>query len=310
MSLGLRHFMVGKESVYGTAVTPTEPLEATGWDVKLERATEKIHGIRGFSARAIVELNKIVRGTVTTKLNPEEIGLMLKALYGAVTTSGAGPYTHTYPPSTGIPATGRAGVSLTAQGRVDGSLCFNWAGVKITSMALTVNPDRTAEIVWGIQGSVADSAASPATPTFPTLRTFALPQLTIQFDGVSLDARSLDLQAAFEVDAPFTAGSASLQKEPAETSEFGVSATIEVIFENMTQYNKFAAHTDVDVSIVMSDGTQSLTINLDKCKLKQATPPVQGRERVMVSYELDSYFSATATDCMQMILVNNDQTIP
>jgi len=309
MGLGARHFAIGKETTYGTGVTPTEGMEALSDDVQMQREVEKVQGIRLFAPHLIIEKTRAARGTVPCIFNFEEIGLALKNFFGGVTTTGAGPFTHTFPPSAGIPAGGRAGFSVTAEMRRDGALNWRYVGGKIVALALSASVEKIAQIDWGYFFKDQDNTQSPGTPTFPTPRATAMKDISASFDGTALDLRSIDISAEFGVDEPYGGGSALVIKEPQE-SVLVVAGTTEAYFDSMAQYDKFKNFSDVDVAVVLSDGTLSLTLNMNKTKLLQATPPQRGRERLIAAYEFEAYFDVTATQNLQAILVNNDASIP
>jgi hypothetical protein len=85
--------------------------------------------------------------------------------------------------------------------------------------------------------------------------------------------------------------------------------TVEAYFSSWTDfYNSFDGSSVVDVAIKASRTSESLTYNLNKCRILQATPHAAGRERLIATVEFESYHDTTATESMQVVLVNNDAT--
>jgi hypothetical protein len=45
---------------------------------------------------------------------------------------------------------------------------------------------------------------------------------------------------------------------------------------------------------------------MNKVRFIQATPHMQGRERLQATYEFESYYDTDATENVQIVLLNND----
>ncbi|RMF18884.1 MAG: hypothetical protein D6760_13545 [Deltaproteobacteria bacterium] len=306
--MGARHFGIGEETTWGTAVTPTRFYEALSESVERQKGFDEIASIRSYSTQQIVTLNDIIRGDVEILGNYDGIGLLFKHLIGSVDTTGTGPYTHTFPASTGIPSTDRIGLSLTLEMRRDGSLVWTYAGAKITGLAHSFGTDQASRMTWSFLAKSETTGSSATTPTWPTLLPMSPSQASISFDGTTLDARSVALTVENPVDETFLLGSTTLSKEPDRSDVLKVTATAEVLFDSFTQYSKFQSGADVDVQIKSDNGTESITYNLNKCRITSATPHVSGRERLVATYEITSYYDTTATENIQVVLVNNDAT--
>ena len=303
-----RHFGVGKETTYGTAVAPTEFSEAIRETLQQNRRFEEITTIRSNSTRVVNQLNSNVGGDVELIGNFQDIGLLLKGFIGSVTTTGAGPYTHTFPATSGT--TGRSGLSLTAEvSRDSTALTWRYAGCKVVSYSFSASKDQSPRITFGLAGK-SEATGTAAAPSFPTFSPMLVQNLTISFDGVSLDCTELSLEAEWPVDEPYVIGSAVYAKEPLDNAVLKVGGSATVLLTDLTQYAKFNGTTDVDIAIACTSGGLSITHNLNKCRLTAAPINVDGRERLLGRYDFQSFFDATATENLQVVLVNDDVTIP
>lgn len=309
--MGARHFGFKEESTYGTAVTPDVFVEALEINIDDKPNFEEVKVIRSWSTRQMVELNSIIRGEATVQLDFQVAGDLLYHFYGvAPDTTGAGPYTHTFPPSTGIPAAGRNGVSATLQERRDGSLVWQHAGCKMTGFGFEVSVDQSARAALSWIGKSTDNTASATTASYRDFDIIKPSHCTINVNGSAQDARSFSFNAGFPVDEPFKLGSTSLALEPTENDVIGVEGQFEVYFADMTEYDLFKNRSDVDVQLSATDGTHSLTVNMDKARFTEVSVPVSGRERLMATFAYRAFYNSDATENIQSVVVNDVATIP
>lgn len=310
---GARHFGVGVESTYGTGVAPTDFLNCTEEDVSKNITFEEVSDISTWSVRKQIELTQACGGEVTVLGNYQNQGLLLKNFYGGVTTTGGGPYVHTFPATAGIPAAGRATTSLTLELRRDGTLNWRYLGCKVISMGVTWSVEQMARWTWGFLGKDDDTAQAPATASYPEFDPMIPKNTTaLTFDGSALGLRgtSVNINAAFPVDEPHDFSGLTFPVEPCDNGPFQVTGDVGVIFDDLTQYAKFDGATDVDIEITNGDGTHSVTFNINKCRLTASPVNFSGRDRLTGTYTFAAYYDAVATEAMQVVLTNDDATIP
>lgn len=306
--MGLRHFGIGAETTWDTSVTPTRFLEALTESVQKQIETDEIETIRNLSLRDRVLLNSAIRGSVEILANYDGVGILYEQLIGSVDTTTGSVNTHTFPANAGIGSADRIGKSLTIEMRRDSSLVWTYAGCKIVSLEHTFGTDQASRMTVDFLGGSETTGTSATTASFPTLLPVSPSHVTVSFDGTSLDARSATVRIENPLDEPFLLGSTSLAKEPDRAGVLRVTGSVEVLFDDFTQYTKFDGSTDVDVQIVATNTTESITYNMNKCRLSQATPAVEGRERLSATYEFESIYDTDATENVQIVLVNNDST--
>lgn len=302
-----RHFAMGEETTYGTAVTSFDVyMEALSESVQKEIAFERIQTIRTESTRKIEELNTAIRGDVEVVGNYQDLAHAFYALLGSVDTTGAGPYTHTTPASTGIATRPSWTVEIS---RDTTAQTWRYAGCILTGISVSVAVDQ---VMRGTLSFIGKSEATGliSTATYAALDVVLPKECTMNFSGSSVDAISFNLSAAYPVDEPYTLGSTSFAKTPESNDVLAVTGDVTVLFDDMTEYNFFDGSTDVDLQLSATNGTEKFIVNLDKARLTQATPHLEGRARLQATYAFETYFNTTATENMQVVVVNDQSAVP
>jgi hypothetical protein len=134
--------------------------------------------------------------------------------------------------------------------------------------------------------------------------------VSLNFDGgTSLVARSCQITVENPLDEFYVLGSTTIGAEPDRNGVLKVTGQAEVAFSDTTQYDKYTAGSDVDVQIVATNTTQSITYNMDKARLTQATPHINARERLIATYTWEAFYNTDATENFQVVLVNTNATL-
>ena len=302
-----RHFGVGFEVAWGTPVASTMFFEVLSESIKTERNKIRIKTIRSSSTRKIVDDFTIVRGTVEVVLNYQDIPLLAYFMLGDVDTTGAGPYVHTIPGSTGIEV--RPPLTLELQ-RDSTALTWRYAGCIITSLAIAVTEGQEARATVGFVGK-SEATGTATSATYPDLDVVIPSHCTATIDAVTQDATAFNLNINYPVDEPKVLGTTSLGKQPRANDVIEVAGDMTVIFEDLVEYNKMIANDDVDVQLSCdSGGDELLVINMNIAKLLDGTPALSGRERLTTVYPFESTFHTTATENIQFVGTNDDAVIP
>ncbi len=310
--MGARHFGAGEETVWGTPVAPTRIFEALTESVQVERNFESVETIRGFSPIDLVQLNSIVRGDVEVLANYEELGLLYEHLLGGsadTNASGAG-FSHLLPPAaTGIPDTDRIGQALTLEFRRDGSLSWRYSGCKIVSLSHSFGTDQSSRISFGFIGK-GSALAGPATGiSFETLNPMFPKEITVNISGTEVPARSVTIDVENPLDETFLLGSDDLAREPDRSGVLRVTGSIEAIYEDNTFYSWFDGTTNVPVVITANkDSVTQLFYRMNKCRLTQATPHNNARDRLATTYEFEAVWYNDSQENLQIELVNSRAT--
>lgn len=310
--MGQRHLGFGAEVTYGTGVIATDFVNLLTEDFKLGRETENFAVLDTWAPPIICELTSAVRGSCEIWGNFETPGLLFKHLYGDVLTSGADPFVHTFPVVAGLGA-GRAGKSLTASVRKDGTLHTRYEGLKVVGYSVTSAFDRTGRMTWNFVGEDADTTQAPDTEVLPATGPFPIrhSDLSLTIDASAIDCVSVEINVEWPVDEPYDSeGGIIFGAEPIDVGEFAVSGSIEARYVTTAEYLKVQSFADVDIAIAWDNATESLTHNVDKAKLVEGEASVNQRDRVLATYEFVAQHNTAATTAMQTVLVNHDTAIP
>lgn len=215
----------GIESTPGTVVTPTLFTPLVSESLKLDRARLESAGI--IAGRRVLDSdmwnggNNTVSGDVQLELYDRSLGPLFRAMFGAVSTSGSDPYTHTFTPGE------LADDTLTVQvGRptVSGSVIpFTYGGCTVTSWQLACATGAIATLGLSVTGSseqagtrsVSDGVTTngDATVTSSTAAfTDADVGLTVSGTGVPAGATiaSINSATSIELSAAATADGSSI----------------------------------------------------------------------------------------------------
>jgi hypothetical protein len=305
---GERHFGLGIEATWGTPAPMDIWLELLSEGLQLEPAYQEIQTIRTRSTRAMPLLGDVVRGPATVLVNYQDIAHLFFYLLGSedfqVDTPSVGLGTHTLPASTGLVA--RPPLTAEVQ-RDEGTTGDTWqyAGNILTALNLSIALEQAMQAEINLVGATEANAAA-GTPSYPDLDVVIPSHVTVNVDAAAQEARTFNLQCAYPVDEPRKLGSTAIAKQPDDSGVLAVAGDFEVYFDSMTEYNKFAAHTTVDVQCVAdSGGDETLTINCNQCKLLQGTPHIDARNRIMAPFSFSSFFDTVATENLQAIVVND-----
>lgn len=205
-------------------------------------------------------------GTLTVDARIKTIGLLIKAMLGAVSTSGAGPYTHIYTPLT------NPGLSYTVQmGRtqIDGDKDpFNYLGCVMTALELTISADQNPRITttWDVGGHEVSTAL--ATAVYATGdRPFAYLDGAITKDGSAACLQSLMLRVerAMNTARQCIGGT---KRQQVGNGELMLSGQAVAEYESRADYDKWLAGTSAALSLVLTLGTSSLTIAVPVIKYR------------------------------------------
>jgi len=175
----LLQVQIGRETVWGTPVTPTWKLlgvDKNGVKFTPEFAAPVYHDQRGSLAPGYISVVEKVGGTVsiTGMVLYEDIGLLLDAAFGRATATGAGPYTRAYTgPTTAVTtpsiftilwgqgtetwkAEGCVLTSLQIEGQTNAPVKYTaeFSCQQVTAGTLAALSDRTVVPVMGNHASV------------------------------------------------------------------------------------------------------------------------------------------------------------
>lgn len=205
-------------------------------------------------------------GELVVDARIKTIGLLIKAMLGAVNTSGAGPYTHVYTPLA------NPGLSYTVQmgrtqigGTVDP---YNYLGCVMTALELTVSNDQNPRIstTWDVGGH--EITTGLATASYATGdRLFAYLDGVVEKDGSAVCVQSLTLRVerAMNTERSCIGGT---KRQQVGNGELSVTGMAVVEYDATTDYSKWLAGTSAALNLVLTLDTSSLEIDVPVLKYR------------------------------------------
>jgi hypothetical protein len=249
------------EATWNTLVTPDHflfPVEKPDFEPDVRFIETMPYGQYAMPSDAVRNWEFGGAGTIVTDARIKGLGILLLHLLGAVSTSGAGPYTHVFTPAAnpGLSATIQQGRTL-----IDGTIKpFNFTGCVCISGELAITSDQNPRLttVWDVGGHEVTTAL--ATASYPSGATpFSFLDGGVTFEGGAACARSLRIRVtkATATDRMCIGGS---KRQQILNGEYVVDGDIELEFESMVAYNRWRAGTTAALSTALTYGASSLTV--------------------------------------------------
>lgn len=233
MPLNFGYAGVGKEATYGTGVAPTaffriqEPAV-----VQAQQNFAEILSVSDFGPSSVVATTRSASGEMSAVATPGAIGHLFAALLGAPSTSGTGPYVHTFTPGATVP-------SYTVEVQ-DGTGAKRLLGGKVSELSLSHAVDGVLTVKANWMGADKVTASPAATPTVETAF-FTQQMVSILVNAVEVRARAESLETSLslpkEVHAAFGT-QAGVACEP--TGEGDVTAQVTLRFDSAQDAGRFA----------------------------------------------------------------------
>lgn len=296
------------EVTVGTAVTVDEflPVDSTSIKQNIERleSTGARAGRRVLAAWKAGQ--QAISGNIEMDLWNVDVAPLWKHAFGAVSTSGAGPYTHTYTPGdlTGDSFTAQVGIPDTA-GTVD---AFTYAGCKISDWTIAADVGSIAKLSLGIVAMSETTATALATASYgSTLAPFVFTEATLTLAGSSVGTvKSVQLTGNNGLTERFRLGSAT-SKEYLENVLREYTGTITTDFDSLTAYARFTAASESALVLAFSNGTQTLTFTCN-VRYDGETPELNSTDLAEQMLPFKCVSGTSDAAAITAVLVNTDVT--
>ncbi len=276
---------------------------------------ETISGNRGM--QKAIQGNRDVNGTLAINISPEQIGGWLAHLIGEPSTTGTGPYTHTF----SVGSTERAAFILESDlGSALGSDRYlRMLSCRLESLGLKMSPQGFVDCSLEVLGADFSTSATAldATPTDNGHTAFAMAEASIQEGGSAIaTVTAFDLNWKNNIDADtFTIGGGGTRG----SLPFGLielSGTLTVLFEDATLMNKGINDTESSLQIdfsrgdgLGSAGNESLSITIPKLTYEATTPAVEGPKGIRQTYRWVAHAASGSELGAQAVLKNALATV-
>ena len=267
------------------------------------------------NASAPILGNKEVGGDIKVELQAY-IGLLLKGAMGDLTTTGVGPYVHTFKIGSTLPS------FVIEKGFTDVGQYFKYNGCKINSLSLGVTPEGFQDVGFDFLGAkeTVSSSAFDDTPTDLGKKSFSGFHIATIEEGGSAIANVVEvsgLSLENNLDGSvFVIGGAG-ERNSLPEGKVKVSGTLKAMFENLTLYNKAVNSTESSLKVIYqlgtgdgSDGNESIEFKIPELIYSPNAPVISGPGGIFVELPFTAYYSnSSEATTMQVILKNTQATI-
>ena len=258
--------IVGDETTYGTLNATGDGVKVTiiGHSLSVSRNRTEVNEIDGTVTTARPTSGfRTVSGDITFRPRPKQLGHWLRYFINEPVTTGSGPYTHTFTPSTTDAKTFQMEIEHTQTTANEYEI---YKGLTITGWSLDVGGDGQLEFTVSVTGQDkinAQASVFVGTVTDLTTETDVFEQFDSSLTSSdTFTAETSNLSISRPVEQFYAIGdgaNASLLFK----GKYGVTASLDILFEDDTIFDKARAETPTDIDFVFSDGTNSLTFTND-----------------------------------------------
>lgn len=289
-----------EESAYG--VTPGSPVGTKFYVVSSAlRASQNLirsNTLTATRARAKPSRGNIsVAGQIQTEISAENIGTILKHAMGGVTTTGAGPYTHTYALGSlpvGMQIEHDHGSAISGAGRYE-----LFSGVRVASMTIDLPTEGMATIGFDLRGAGSELTSSPADATLTDNghTPFSSFEAVLLEGGSSIaTVTQVNLQLSNELDESLYAIGGGGRRRALTEGFSTVTGTITAMFESAALLNKAINGTTSSLRMTLSRGTgngsagnEFVEFFVESLLYQRTSPGIDGPQGLMLELPFESF---------------------
>lgn len=248
--------------------------------------------------------NLSVDGSISVPLDLTAIGYWLKGVFGAPTTTGAGPdYTHVFKIGNTQPS------MVLEKGFTDIAQYMRYNGCKISTFKLPFGGDGEAVVSMDIMGAteaigstVYDAAATAVTMT--RLNNF---QASIKEGGTTLAiVQSGDFTLNMGLDGnQYVLGTNGTRGDIPE-GIINVTGTLKTLFTDATLLNKGINNTITSLELTYTiAANQSLTFTFPEVLFERTSPPISGPVGVVCDMSWRAFYKTDSNKSAVMVTLKN-----
>lgn len=305
----------------GTAVTVTKFLEFISEDIKetptwLE-STALRPGRKHKRAGRVVKSRTTIEGSLTFEVSNRGIGLLVARMLGSaavpvqIASTSAYKQIHTPGDFKGKSLTVQVGRPEPGTGTV---VPFTYRGMKIKSWEFSVSDGEVAQLKIDFDGMAGTNVTALATASFVSAEVFTFRAAALKLGGTPATATgeitvtggtaaaSIIKKISIKGETPmaterFGLGNAGIKAEPLENGTPTITGSLEAEFAKVELYDVYQAGTVTAVQLTLTGSviptgggaTDLFDIIMPACKLKAASPTVEGPDIVTMTTEIEAY---------------------
>ena len=292
-----------EETTYGTAVTTSISNRVTSVSLSRSQERERTTHLSQSSAAfagATFDGFEQAGGTIEMPVFYKGMGQLLKAAIGGTpATTGSGPYTHVFEPTTVLP-------SLTIDFQRGTGSVETFEGAMVTSMTISCEAGAEASASFEILAETAAARTTAITPTFGDgAQVFHHQAGTLDFNGVNYTVRSFEFSIDNKLERVNNLGSKLTgQPQISDVREVTITATLDLSDNNL--YNAQLAGTQSDVSLTFTAGADTMTFLLRNAKITEYSDDVNSFGRIERSVSFFGLADINAAETAFKLTMVND----
>ena len=300
------------ETTWGTAVTVDRftPLISESMTEKIERLESAgiAPGARVLRSGQWAAGNVEVSGDLGFELYQQGMGLWFRHMFGAVSTSGAGPYTHTFTPGDMSDdhftlQIGKPDVAGTVQP-------FTYAGCKVTEWELAAKAGELVTLGVSVVGKDLATGTSLATASYGTGSglPFSFAHASVTVGGSAAYVKEITLKGSNGLAVDRRGIGSAYIKEPLEAELRAYEGEMVCEFESLTQMNLFRNGTENALVLTIDAGSAAKCVITTNVRYDGSTPEVQGRGVTELKVPFKCLGPSTDAGAITAVLTNSDAT--
>ena len=301
---------MGRETTFGTAATGNFlQLPIISTDLGISQDLIRSQALQGSRHRTEPVLNeKSGQGAIVMQADVRSIGFILSELLALPTTTGINPYTHVFKPGTTLPT----GVTFE-KWFSDISIALQYIGGKIGGLSFEVTSGGLLQVTAQVQcADEANSGRIDSAPYKYNIIPFRMPSVTLTEGGsATTKATRFSLEFDNELEPIRTVGNSGKVQNILE-GWASVRGSLEVIFEDMTMYNKAKNATESSLKVKfpsVTDAAHYLEFEMQEVRYAVASPPIQGPGGIMCSLDWEAFYDNGAGASSFIVTLVNDVTV-
>jgi len=269
----------GEESTWGTAVARTNwrPLVSAGIIRNVEKvAVPDLKAGGAATRRRHVTLSDDAGGRFRLVATYENLGMLLKHLLGAVTTTGAAaPYTHDFTLAADLPE----GLTMEiVRGTSPTSEVFE--GCLLNEGTFRCDARGVAQWDFDVIAETSATRSTPGTPSYGAAETPIVGHHAgqLSFNSANYDLVGVELRVRNNLARRPRLGSKLTQRPSRDWTAIELQVQLEA---QDALYNALLADTTGDVTFGFQSGTNQFNITLHNAYLVEASDPIENAGRIM-----------------------------
>jgi hypothetical protein len=318
------YLQFGREAVYGTGVAATHRLGFVSSGVEPEIGIVRDNTLNNQVVRSsIYPVGQRARGQIEMVLDYDGLLLLFDGAFGTATfaanggtTSGTGPYTHTFTERSLL----NSYTIEIVEGNVPANKCQRLIGAKIFGFTIRGEAGQgdgaLVRVVWDVLAKEKQTDQTPTASLTAVARSSVLFHQAATINDGTADAAADVRMRSFEInlgspvhDDRFYLGSTTID-EPIR-SDF-VAPTMRFVkeFHTKTLIDAMKAGTTGNPALGFNSGTDWITLQMDTAKATTYTHPISGYGIITQEVTWEGLLTDAATDFgLKMTVINDQATI-